>query len=65
MHKSACRPSESKKTKEQADLKEIEDTLEESLLAEGNLQLGDTISLPQDSYVSKNMQSTSELTRGY
>lgn len=65
MHKSACHKSESKKAKEQAAQKEIEDTMQESLLVDGNLQLGETISIPHDSYVFKNMRSTSELTRGY
>lgn len=65
VHKSACHQSESKKAKEQAAQKEIEDTMQESLLADGNLQLGETISLPHDSYVFKDMPSTSELSRGY
>lgn len=65
VHKPACHPSKNQKAKEQAAQKEIEDTLEESLLADGNLQLAETISLPHDSYVFKDMPSTSELSRGY
>jgi predicted secreted protein len=43
----------------------MEDTLEGSLLPDGQLQFGETISIPQDSYLLKNMRPLSELPLGY
>jgi hypothetical protein len=45
-------------------LKEIEDMLEESLLPDGQLQFGETISIPRDSYLLRNMRPLSELPLG-
>jgi hypothetical protein len=39
--------------------------LEESLLEDGQLQLGETITVPHDSYTFKMMPPTPELSRGY
>jgi hypothetical protein len=67
-HKSVCRQFGAKKAKDQAELEETANniaTLEESLLADGQLELGETISIPHDSYMFKNMRPTSELPNGY
>ena len=67
-HKSICRQSGAKKAKDQAELEEAANniaTLEDSLLADGQLELGETISIPHDSYVFKNMRPTFKLPNGY
>jgi hypothetical protein len=64
-HKSVCRQSEGRKAKIQAALEENEKLLEESLLEDGQLQLGETISIPHDSYLLKNMRPVSELPLGW
>jgi hypothetical protein len=65
LHKSVCRQSEGKKAKDQAALEENEKLLEESLLENGQLELGETISVPYDSYLLKNVRPVSELPRGW
>lgn len=64
-HKPSCRHSTSRKAKEQASSKEIEAMLEESLLPDGQLQFSETISIPHDSYLLKNMRPVSELPLGW
>ena len=64
-HKPSCRHSESKKAKEQASLKEIKDKVEDSLLPDGQLQFEETISIPHNSYLLKDMRPVPELPLGY
>lgn len=46
-------------------MEEVKDMLEESLLPDGQLQFGETISIPHNSYLLKDMRPVSELPLGY